>query len=50
MKKLVVLSMVAFLFSGVTFAHDNGKEKGKKAKPTCTKSCPGKECCKKKGS
>ncbi|HTI11177.1 MAG TPA: hypothetical protein VL832_21545 [Puia sp.] len=52
MKKIIILSAVALLFSGVGFAHDNGgdKGKGKKSKPATTKSCPGKECGKKKGS
>ncbi|HWK02350.1 MAG TPA: hypothetical protein VNS58_01880 [Puia sp.] len=51
MKKLIVLSAAALLVSGVSFAHaggDKGKEKGKKSQTT--KSCPGKECSKKKGS
>ena len=54
MKKIITLSAIALLVSGVSFAHnsggDKGKDKGKKAKTTCTKSCPGKECGKKKGS
>jgi hypothetical protein len=50
MKKLFVLSAAALLLSGITFAGngDKGKEKGKKAQSTCTKSCPGKECGKQK--
>jgi hypothetical protein len=53
MKKLLILSTAAFLFSGVAFAHNGGdKDKGKKEKKktekTCTKTCPGKECGKKK--
>ncbi len=48
MKKLLILSTAAFLFSGVAFAGgDKGKEKGKKKEKT-HKSCPGKECCKDK--
>jgi hypothetical protein len=53
MKKLLILSTAAFLFTGVAFANggDKGKDKGKKpakTTKTCTKSCPGKECGKKK--
>jgi hypothetical protein len=48
MKKLLVLAMAAFLVSGVSFAHNGGdKGKGKGKKPH-TKTCPGKECSKKK--
>ena len=46
MKKILILSTAAFLFSGVAFAFavgDKGKEKGKKKEKT-HKSCPGKEC------
>ena len=51
MKKLILLSAAALLYMGVGFAQDNGGDKGKKAKkPHTTKSCPGKECSKKKGS
>ncbi len=52
MKKIITLSAIALLFSGVSFAHNNGgdKGKGKGKKPQTTKSCPGKECGKKKGS
>ena len=53
MKKIVVLSAVVLLVSGVSFAHgnhdnggDKGKEKKKKAQTSCTKGCPGKECSK----
>jgi hypothetical protein len=59
MKKLLLLSTTALLFSTVSFAgntggdQDKGKDKKKtdstKAK-TMTKPCPGKECSKKKGS
>jgi len=54
MKKLLILSTAAFLFTGIAFAGnggDKGKDKGKKpakTTKTCTKSCPGKECGKKK--
>ncbi|HMH22613.1 MAG TPA: hypothetical protein VK563_12595 [Puia sp.] len=48
MKKILILATAAFLVSGVSFAY-NGGDKGKpKAKKTCTKNCPGKECGKKK--
>jgi len=54
MKKIIILSAVAFMLSGAGFAHDNGgdkgKGKGKKSQTSTTKSCPGKECGKKKGS
>lgn len=54
MKKIVVLSAITFLLSGLAFSHDNGgdkgKGKGKKSQTAGTKSCPGKECGKKKGS
>lgn len=46
MKKLLILSTAALLISGVSFA--NEKEKGKE-KPKKEKTCPGKECKKKKG-
>lgn len=49
--KLLILSTAALLISGLSFAHEKekGKDKDKKAKTTCTKGCPGKECGKKKG-
>jgi hypothetical protein len=57
MKKIVVLSAIALLLSGSSFAHgnhdnggDKGKGKGKKSQTSSTKSCPGKECGKKKGA
>ena len=51
MKKIITLSAIALLVSGVSFAHNNGGDKGKEKgkKPHTTKSCPGKECGKKKG-
>ncbi|CAN5281819.1 hypothetical protein BH09BAC2_BH09BAC2_02700 [soil metagenome] len=45
MKKFFILATAAFLVSGVSFAHDGGKGKGKKA---CCKK--GGSCCKKKAS
>jgi hypothetical protein len=49
MKKLLILSTAAFLFTGVVFANGGDKGKGKKKdKPKTTKACPGKECSKKK--
>jgi hypothetical protein len=55
MKKLLILSTVALLFSTVSFAggdQDKGKDKKKKTDSTKTvaKPCPGKECSKKKGA
>jgi len=48
MKKIVLFSTAALLFSSVVFANgDKGKEKGKKKEKT-HKSCPGKECGKDK--
>jgi len=44
MKKILILATAAFLFAGVAQA---GKEKGKKKAKT-HKTCPGKECGKKK--
>lgn len=54
MKKILILSAVTLMLSGAGFAHDNGgdkgKGKGKKSQTSSgTKSCPGKECGKKKG-
>jgi|GEM_PF-643772 len=61
MKRILVLTTAAFLFSGIAFAGSNvfpsdngptvrygdkGKEKGKKKEKT-HKTCPGKECGKK---
>lgn len=45
MKKILVLTTMAFLISGVSFAGDGGKEKAKKT--TKTKAC-GKVCSKNK--
>ena len=57
MKKLLILSTFALLFSAAGFAgkggdQDKGKDKKKKtdSTKTMTKPCPGKECSKKKGS
>jgi hypothetical protein len=50
MKKLLILTTTSYLFMGIAFAGnigDKGKDK-KKEKPKTTKSCPGKECGKKK--
>ncbi len=45
MKKLMVFAAVAFFFTGVSFAHNGDKGKGKdKGKKTCMKGCPGKQC------
>jgi len=52
MKKLLILTTAAFLLTGIAFA-GNGGDKGKdkkKEKPKTTKTCPGKECGKKKTS
>jgi len=52
MKKLLILSTAAFLFTGIAFA-GNGGDKGKdkkKVKARTTKTCPGKECGKKKSA
>ncbi len=46
MKKILVLATMAFLVSGVAFAHDGDKGKAK-SKKTASKNC-GKECSKKK--
>jgi len=46
MKKILILATAAFLFAGVAHA-ENGKDKGKKKEKT-HKTCPGKECGKKK--
>ena len=48
MKKIFALATMAFLVSGVAFAHDGdkGKAKAKKTTKTCGKEC-GKECKKK---
>ena len=43
MKKICVLAIAAFLFSGVAFAHDGGGKK-KTAKKSC---CKKGGCCKK---
>ena len=50
MKKLIIFSTAALLFSGVSFAQEKekGKEKPKKEKTDTKTSCPGKECKKKK--
>jgi len=56
MKKLLILSTAALLFSSISFAgnggdKDKGKDKGKKAATkTAVKPCPGKECGKKKAA
>ncbi|MBN9379317.1 MAG: hypothetical protein J0H74_01045 [Chitinophagaceae bacterium] len=45
MKKILILSMAAFLFAGIAHAE---KDKGKKKEKQKThKTCPGKECGKK---
>lgn len=51
-KKLMLCSMTALLFSAVSFAGngDKGKDKNKKAHSSCTKGCPGKECSKQKAT
>ena len=41
MKKLLVFATAAFLFTGVAFANEGGKDK---------KKASGKECCKKDGA
>jgi hypothetical protein len=46
MKKILVLATMAFLVSGVAFAHDGDKGKDK-TKKTTSKTC-GKQCSKKK--
>lgn len=48
MKKILILSTAAFLFSGIAFAAngEKGKDKGKKKEKT-HKTCSGKECGKK---
>jgi len=46
MRKILLLATAAFLIAGVAQA-DTGKEKGKKKAKT-HKTCPGKECGKKK--
>ena len=43
MKKILILTTAAFLFTGITFAHDGGKKKNKKS---CCKK--GGDCCKDK--
>jgi hypothetical protein len=47
MNKLLILATAAFLFAGAAHAGE-GKDKGKKKAKT-HKTCPGKECGKKKG-
>lgn len=48
MKKLIVLATAAFLFSGIGFAQDGGKEKKKCEGKECSKKeMKGKDCCKK---
>jgi uncharacterized GH25 family protein len=47
MKKILTIATMAFLISGVAFAHDGDKKT--KAKKTCSKTC-GKECSKKKSA
>jgi hypothetical protein len=50
MKKLLVLATAAFLFTGVAFAHEGGKDKKKASgKECCKKDANGKESCKKDG-
>nr|WP_189523670.1 hypothetical protein [Nostoc sp. PA-18-2419] len=53
MKKIVILSTAALLFTGLSFANEGkDKEKGKdkpKKEKSAPKPCPGKECSKKKG-
>jgi hypothetical protein len=51
MKKMIALTMAAFLVSGVSFAGtgqgdqgDKGKGKKKEKKEKPMKPCPGKEC------
>jgi hypothetical protein len=45
----MILTTAAFFFTGIAFAHDGDKDKGKdKGKKAHTKSCPGKHCGKKK--
>lgn len=48
MKKLVLLATAALLVTGVTFANNNDKGKGKKCGKSCCKKS-GKKCCKKDG-
>jgi hypothetical protein len=49
MKKIMILTTAAFLLSGIAFAQDGDKDKGKdKGKKPPMKSCPGKHCGKKK--
>ena len=54
MKKLLILTTSAFLFTGFAFAQTGanagkGKAKDSTSKKTMPKSCPGKTCGKKKG-
>ena len=52
MKKFLILTTASYLFLGIAFA-GNGGDKGKdkkKEKPKTTKTCPGKECGKKKSA
>ncbi len=48
MKKVLLLSMSALLFTGVTFAHPGKKCCKKKGKSCCHKTT--KSCCKKKSA
>ena len=46
MKKILILSTVALLVTGISFGHDHGKKKGAKGKSSCCKngaSCKDKE-------
>ncbi|MEI6088475.1 MAG: hypothetical protein WCR66_12845 [Bacteroidota bacterium] len=48
MKKLLVFATAAFLFTGVAFANEGGKDKKKASgKECCKKDANGKESCKK---
>ncbi len=50
MKKLLVFATAAFLFTGVAFANEGGKDKKKASgKECCKKDANGKESCKKDG-
>ena len=46
MKKVLMLSTIALLVTGVSFGHDHSKKKGSKAKSGCCKK--GGSCCKDK--
>ena len=48
MKKILFAALALTLVSGISYANEGGKKKGKKAKTECSKHCSGEtSCCKK---